>query len=559
MRNWWGTGLAVALTCALAPAGAAASGSAQIGPLGTTAPFEQCPAVGADPSCGYLIVITDNGSGVIGDPNVGYYDGKDDLLVGVQNSSSGPVSSLHIGVSGSGYGSFKFDGDGLCGGTVTPAPAACPFGPAKDPGDYAGPDTQLAPDPSSTDSGTLTFPNPLQPGQYTYFALASPSGGPVVLGSQNDVIVSQLSDAAGRTSSSNARPGAHLSESSPTDVTDTVQLAGPNAASANGSATFAVFSDASCTQEVGKPDTEQFSKGKATSKPFGSGFQSNATYYIQVNYSAGSSDTNSSASTNCGDVTLTLGTPPSLPVPAVGTELLAPDGISGGHIAVGAGTPIEDTATVTYQGQSQAGRVSYYVFSEPTCTKQVRGVDLGAGITSNGSYPPSATVALPIGTYYFEAIFSGNGTVGSGRSPCGSEVLTVAPPCHCLSIRGFLRGFHLYARGTRLRFSLHASTACSSGPGGCVGTLTLVAPRGAHLAHGKRSATFIYTCSGLCGRRTLDKSVSLEWMGLRLVRHRTRRTLTVLMVERCAAGTRRVRLVLNFDRRGRFRGITYSR
>src|SRR3954447_6587175 len=52
-----------------------------------TPPFGQCPAVGADPSCGILIVVNPGGGlTVLKDPAVGPYDGLEDTLVGVLNS-----------------------------------------------------------------------------------------------------------------------------------------------------------------------------------------------------------------------------------------------------------------------------------------------------------------------------------------------------------------------------------------------------------------------------------------------------------------------------------------
>jgi hypothetical protein len=232
------------------PASAHASGS----PLGppaapTTTPFQQCAAVYLDPSCGYLIDITSaTSTKVLVDPSIGFYEGSDDILVGVQNDSTAPISSLHIGVPDSGYGSFGFDGDGLCTPGGSPVPADCPFGPTGDPGDYWGPDAQLTVDPGPcvaggtgpcTDDGTVTFPTPLAPGQYTYFSLESPfTGATVVTGTQNDVVSTSLSDAT--------NTGVHLTDPSPIAITDTATLAGANTGNAGGTITYKVYSDPAC-------------------------------------------------------------------------------------------------------------------------------------------------------------------------------------------------------------------------------------------------------------------------------------------------------------------------
>src|SRR2546421_7739857 len=122
-----------AVAVAVLPATAAASGSPSGPPPGPNTPgdtYDQCPAVFQDTSCGYLIDITNSGNKVLVDGSQGFYEGQDDILVGVQNDSSGPVSSIHIGVKGSGYSSFGFDGDGECNPGGNPIPPGCPFGPS---------------------------------------------------------------------------------------------------------------------------------------------------------------------------------------------------------------------------------------------------------------------------------------------------------------------------------------------------------------------------------------------------------------------------------------------
>src|SRR5947209_3982024 len=314
---WLRAGAAVLGITFVLPASALASGSPQgPGPLPTTAPFQQCTAVYQDPSCGYLIDITGaSASKVLVDPSIGFYEGQDDILVGVQNDSNAPVSSLHVGVAGSGYGSFGFDGDGLCTPGGNPVPADCPFGPVGDPGDYWGPDAQLTADSTSTDSGTVTFSTPLGPGQYTYFSLESPfSGATVVTGAQNNVIQTSVSDGT--------NSGVHLTETAPKDVTDTATI-NPyqiNGASPTGNVVFTVYSDPACTTAVAGPFTVAIASAgnQASSPAFGAGLATNATYYIQATYAG---DTNYSASaTNCGDETVSFGTPPAKPAATITTS-----------------------------------------------------------------------------------------------------------------------------------------------------------------------------------------------------------------------------------------------
>lgn len=425
----WKFGLVAIVGAVLAigvtPVSASASGSPQGPPAApVTAPFQQCAAVYQDPSCGYLIDITGaSASTVHVDPSISFYEGSDDVLVGVQNDSGAAISSIHVGVPGSGYGSFGFDGDGLCTPGGGPVPADCPFGPAGDPGDYFGPDATLAPDAASTDDGTVSFPTPLQPGQYTYFSLEAPfTGAAVVTGTQNDVISTSLTDS---TNSSNT--GVHLAAASPVPVTDVASIHGANGSSAGGSVTYTVYSDPACTVPVASGGTKAVSSGTASaSDAFGASLPTNATYYVQASYTGdgGAPTHNDPTTTNCGDETVTFGTPPAKAQATIATTLVASTGQSSSQLTVATGTAVHDTTSVTFNGTPQSGRVTYYAYSDASCSTQVPGVNLGSGAAVNGAYPPSATVTLPNGTYYFQAIYSGNQLLAGARSTC-AEVLSV--------------------------------------------------------------------------------------------------------------------------------------
>src|SRR3954471_6834062 len=98
-------------------------------------PFTQCPAVGLDKSCGVLIVVGPGGAlTFLTDPTQPPYDGVEDTLVGVLNSSGGPIDKISL--TGT-TGAFGFDGDGMC--EASPAPAGCPFQTTGIGPDYAGP------------------------------------------------------------------------------------------------------------------------------------------------------------------------------------------------------------------------------------------------------------------------------------------------------------------------------------------------------------------------------------------------------------------------------------
>lgn len=127
-----------------------------------SAPFNECPAVGYDTSCGLLIVVDDNGATVYGDPTQGPFDGVEDTLIGVRNSSSHTLGHLNLS---SNTDLFGFDNDGLC--SVSPAPSGCPFGATG----YEGPGTSFSNISSTYNGGTVDFAGGIPPGGTAYFSL----------------------------------------------------------------------------------------------------------------------------------------------------------------------------------------------------------------------------------------------------------------------------------------------------------------------------------------------------------------------------------------------------
>jgi GDSL-like Lipase/Acylhydrolase family len=144
-------GLVVAAPTAHATAGAV--------PL---APFTQCPAVGASPSCKVLLVVNPDGTvSVYSDPSVGDYDGGDDTLVGIWNTSGKTVDA--VTVNGPGSDLAGFDDDGLC----TYGISGCPFGPTG----YEGPGTSFVTNAADPDTAEVDFTGGLADGASAYFSL----------------------------------------------------------------------------------------------------------------------------------------------------------------------------------------------------------------------------------------------------------------------------------------------------------------------------------------------------------------------------------------------------
>ena len=131
---------------------------------------DQCtPAlpVGTATGCGVLITVTSvDGSGdatafnvaILGNGNP--YDGTEDTLVGIQNSSGGVLNDIFLSNPGSDL--FGFDGDGPCTYNLSDCFAWSTTG-------YEGPDNTFA--VIDGDHGTVNFTVGLAIGTGTWFAL----------------------------------------------------------------------------------------------------------------------------------------------------------------------------------------------------------------------------------------------------------------------------------------------------------------------------------------------------------------------------------------------------
>ncbi len=421
------TVLVVLATAAFAGS-AYASGSPAGPPAGpTTPPFTQCPAIGEDTSCQYLIRVTSATEPplILEDASQLFYDGGDDVTVVVQNESNKPLSKVHIGVTNSGDGVFGFDGDGICSESIVPKPSGCPFEGTEGESGYAGPDTVLQAEAGSSDAGTVTFPTPLANDQYTYFTLeAPPQGTTLVAGEVNDTISTTLTAQSPEAESS--FEAARLTLLNPGNVSDKATILGPNKATATGEVEYRLYSDPGCTKEVANAGKAKVKEGIAeASAEEGASLPSNATYYWQVRYTGNlgsETEKNSPALSVCGEESMTFGL-------ASVTTSLSGGGQVGSALTVPPGTQVTDTATVSIPGgQTVFGFLEYKVFPNASCTPGTEVLNAGT-VTTAGIGPSSEPVTLTTpGTYYFQASYIGEKVLVNGKSACGSELVTVTAP-----------------------------------------------------------------------------------------------------------------------------------
>jgi hypothetical protein len=430
------------------------------------AQYSQCPAVYKDTGCQFLVTVTNGGETIGEDPTQGPYEGSDDALVGVQNNSSSPISSIHLSAEDELFG---FDGDGICEPGGGPTPEGCKVQPysnaekeattnsgkecgyegetkngvkfeetieeycAFDPpsgeptgltfpegvtpdafaangdpvGGYEGPTSWfsgIGPLGSSlTGSGTINFSPAIPPGGSTYFGLESPPEGG--FGSKSSLTT---------TLSGGGQSAASITVLQGTAVTDTATLSGANASIATGSVAYNVYSNSTCTTlatAAGSGAVSGSSVGGSSSVNLGPG-----TYYWQASYSGDAN--NKAISSECGSEVLTV------QAPTTTTTIQSGGGVMGSSIPVLKGAAVTDTAHIAgAEAASATGTVTYTLYKEASCKTALA---TSTATVTAGVAGPSIAVSPSVGTYYWIATYSGGGLNAPSTTTCGSEKLIVS-------------------------------------------------------------------------------------------------------------------------------------
>jgi len=109
------------------------------------------------------------------------------------------------------------------------------------------------------------------------------------------------------------------------------------------------------------------------------------------------------------------------------TTSLAGGGQGGPMIVVPQGTVVNDSATLSGANTNSAGgTVSYKVFSDLDCAVLL--ADAGIKTVTNGQVPDSDPVMFSsVGTFYWQASYSGDPLNNPSSSGCGEETVTVSP------------------------------------------------------------------------------------------------------------------------------------
>jgi lysophospholipase L1-like esterase len=199
-------------------------------------------------------------------------------------------------------------------------------------------------------------------------------------------------------------------------VVDNATLHGEHLASATGTVKYKIYSDSECktlVAEAGEVTVSEGSVPESSEETLAPG-----TYYWQAAYSGDS--THQASTSPCGKEVLIVKAATSL------TTSLLGEGVEAAEVTVAEGAAVSDTATLSGPDAAMAtGTVKYNVYSDIECKELVTAA--GEATVSGEFVPKSSEETLPVGTYYWQAVYSGNSVNHSSKSACGSEVEVVTP------------------------------------------------------------------------------------------------------------------------------------
>ncbi|MGD0455345.1 MAG: Ig-like domain-containing protein [Solirubrobacteraceae bacterium] len=429
------------------------------------ATYPQCPPVDKDTGCQFLVTVTSGGETIAEDASQGPYEGSDDALVGVQNESSSPITSIHLSAENELFG---FEGDGICspgGPPIAPGCMVQPENPEKTKSTRPGIECvygteerkgKLVPEeviedcafnPPAGEPAALTFPAGIAPvalaangdqvsgyeGPTSWFSNIGPLGSNTTgagtinfspaIPAKGSAYFSLESPPAGgfgsastlsTTLSGGGQTGASITVLQGASVTDAATLGGANASIATGTVAYNVYSDSACTHLVTAAGAGALASGAAAASTAAN--LAPGVYYWQASY--GGDANNKAISSVCGSEVLTV------QAPTTTTTIQSGGGVIGASIPVLKGSAVTDTAHIAgAQAASATGTVTYTLYKEAKC-KAVLATSIAS--VTGGVAGASAPVSPAVGTYYWVASYSGGGLNAPSVSACGSEKLIVS-------------------------------------------------------------------------------------------------------------------------------------
>ena len=218
---------------------------------------------------------------------------------------------------------------------------------------------------------------------------------------------------ASPTLSTMASPDAPIVVGSQATVGDTATMIG--GASPSGDVTFTLYSDSECTNAVeGVSVIATLADGTAT---FSTTWTPSATgtYYWQASYAGDDSNNAFTAPCAAANEQLTV----VKTSPTISTILSQSTGFPG--------DTVNDTSSLSGLAPNAGGTVAYTVYSDSSCQTQV--ADGGTfQLNADGSVPDSNGVPFAsTGTFYWQAVYSGDDNNQTATSACTDETLLIKP------------------------------------------------------------------------------------------------------------------------------------
>src|SRR5262249_41869698 len=149
---------------------------------------------------------------------------------------------------------------------------------------------------------------------------------------------------------------------------------------------------------------------------------------------------------------------------------------------------IRDDASLSGETTNAGGAVTYTVYTDNACTTGA--LDAGTVAVKNGSVPHSNKLEFDrVGTYFWQASYSGDAGNNPAKSPCTSEQLTVVKASP--NLLTFLSSYMLKAGG-----SAHDSAVLDGDAPNAGGTVTYTVYTDSQCSTGARDAGTVAVTNG---------------------------------------------------------------
>jgi hypothetical protein len=247
---------------------------------------------------------------------------------------------------------------------------------------------------------------------------------------------------------------------------DTATLGGFTPGGGGGTVDYTVYTDSGCSTGAADAGTVNVDNGtgnvpNSNTLPFDTA----GTFYWQAAYSGDSN--NNGVSSACTSEQLDVGTT----TPTLTTSL------NDGSITVG-GTDFDTANLGNFTSGGSGGTVTYTVYSNSACTVSPQSAGAKSVNGTSGAVPDSNTLAFDsAGTFYWQAVYSGDSNNAGVTSSCTSEQLVVGTSTTTISTNlndgsitvgdtdfdtATLGGFTSGGAGGTVTYTVYSNSVCTA-------------------------------------------------------------------------------------------------